>query len=98
MRAASDFFDRHGPRAVVLARFVPLVRTFTPVVAGSVGMSRRRFGVYNLVGGALWAVLMVLAGVLLGGVPWVAAHVELATLGLIAVSLAPASARTTAGV
>lgn len=90
--AAHDFFERHGHKAVVLARFVPLARTFTPVVAGAVGMPARRFTGYNVVGGLLWTTSMLLAGFFLGGVPLIAAHVELATVALIAVSLIPATA------
>ncbi len=92
LEAARRFFDRHGPKAVVLARFVPLARTFTPVVAGAAAMPRRRFTTYNVVGGLLWVSVMMSAGFFLGGVPWIAAHVELATLALIAASLVPAGA------
>ena len=84
------FFARHGSRAVMLARFVPVVRTLTPVVAGAAAMSHRRFVVYNVIGGVGWTSLMVGAGFLLGGVPWVAAHVELIAIGLVAASLVPA--------
>ena len=88
--AAQRFFERHGPKAIVLARFLPLVRTFTPVVAGAASMPRRRFTTYNVLGGLLWVAVMMAAGWFLGGVPWIAAHVELATMALIAVSLVPA--------
>ena len=82
--AAQRFFERHGPKAIVLARFLPLVRTFTPVVAGAASMPRRRFTTYNVLGGLLWVAVMMAAGWFLGGVPWIAAHVELATMALIA--------------
>jgi membrane-associated protein len=91
LEAARRFFDRHGTKAVVLARFVPGARTFTPVVAGAVGMPRRRFTAYNVAGGLGWTLAMILAGFFLGGVQVVAAHVELFTLGLIALSLVPAA-------
>ena len=86
---AERFFDRHGPRAVLLARFVPVVRTLTPFLAGSAAMSRRRFTAYNAVGGVVWSAGTVLAGYYLGGVPLVAHHVELVVFGVVAVSLLP---------
>lgn len=91
VRAAQAFFGRHGHKAVILARFVPLVRTFTPVVAGGVGMPRRRFTAFNVAGGLLWTVSMCLAGYFLGGLPLIAAHVDLVVIAMIAVSLVPAA-------
>jgi membrane-associated protein len=61
-----EFFERHGPRALVLARFVPVVRTFTPILAGVSGMRYRTFVAYNLVGAALWSTLALLIGYGLG--------------------------------
>lgn len=89
---AEAFFAKHGSKAVILARFVPVVRTFTPVVAGVGRMPRRTFTVFNLTGAALWAVGLLVAGYFLGGVPIVAAHVELFAIGMVAVSLVPAAA------
>ncbi len=86
---AEAFFARHGSKAVILARFLPLVRTFTPVVAGVARMPRRSFTVFNLVGAALWAVGLLLAGFFLGGVPIIAAHVELFAVAMVGVSLVP---------
>jgi len=91
---AQAFFARHGARAVVLARFVPVVRTFTPVVAGVGRMPYRRFLAYNLLGALAWGVGVLTAGYFLGGVPFVAAHVELILLGVVAVSLVPAVVAT----
>ncbi|GAA3634611.1 hypothetical protein GCM10022223_61200 [Kineosporia mesophila] len=88
--AAREFFDRHGSKAVITARFVALVRTFTPVVAGAVGMPRRRFTVYNVAGGLLWTAGMLLSGYFLGAIPFVADHVELTTLALDALVVTPA--------
>lgn len=84
------FFDRHGPKAVILARFVPVVRTFVPASAGVGRMDRRRFTTYNLVGAALWSVGIVTAGVVFGGIPFVTHHIELITIGLAASSVLPA--------
>lgn len=90
VESARVFFEKHGHLAVILARFVPLARTFTPVVAGAVEMPRRRFTIYNVVGGLLWTTSMCLAGCFLGGVPLVANHVDIVTIGIIALSLLPA--------
>ena len=87
---AEAFFDRHGPKAVVLARFVPVVRTLVPALAGMGRMPRRRFTGYNLAGGLVWAVGMLLAGFFLGGVPFIAAHIELLALAVVGASLVPA--------
>ncbi|MDQ4054752.1 MAG: VTT domain-containing protein [Actinomycetota bacterium] len=86
---AQRFFTRHGPKAVVLARFVPVARTFTPVMAGVGDMTRRRFTAYNLVGAVAWAVGILCGGYFLGGVPLVAAHVELLLVGVVTLSLVP---------
>src|SRR5690242_364296 len=88
---ASQFFDHHGSGAVILARFVPVIRTFVPAVAGVAHMPRRRFSIYNLVGGAAWSVSIVTVGYLFGGITFVAAHIELITIGLAALSVVPAS-------
>jgi membrane protein DedA with SNARE-associated domain len=88
---AQSFFERHGPKAVVLARFVPVVRTLTPAVAGMGHMPRRRFTVYNLAGALVWAVGMLLAGFFLGGIPFIAGHIELLAVGVVAVSMVPAA-------
>jgi membrane-associated protein len=66
VRRSHDFFERHGPKALVLARFVPVVRTFTPVLAGVAGMRYRTFVAFNLLGGALWASLATSLGYGLG--------------------------------
>jgi membrane-associated protein/undecaprenyl-diphosphatase len=87
---AERFFDRHGPKAVLLARFVPVVRTLVPAVAGMGRMPRRRFTAYNVAGGLGWAVGMLLAGFFLGGIAFIAAHIELLAIGVVALSLVPA--------
>lgn len=89
--SAQRFFERHGAKAVVLARLLPVVRAMTPAVAGAAGMSRRRFTAYNVVGGVLWTVGLLVAGFFLGGVSLVAQHVELLAIGLVLVSLVPAA-------
>lgn len=65
---AREFFDKYGVKTIVLARFVPIVRTFAPLVIGATGMPYRKFVVYSVLGGLLWICSMVLAGYFLGGV------------------------------
>lgn len=65
---AKAFYDEHGGKTIILARFMPFIRTFAPIVAGAVDMSYRQFITYNLVGGLLWAVGVTIAGYLLGAV------------------------------
>jgi membrane-associated protein len=86
---AATFFDRYGRPAVVLARFVPVARTFTPVAAGAAHMPRLTFTGFNVIGATLWCTSMLTAGYLLGGVPFVHRHIELITLGIVAASLVP---------
>ena len=66
LRAAEAFYEKHGGKTIVIARFLPFVRTFAPIVAGTARMPYRRFAIYNFVGGLLWAVGVTLAGYLLG--------------------------------
>jgi membrane-associated protein len=88
--AASHFFERHGRKVVILARFVPVVRTFVPVVAGIGRMPRGRFSGYNVIGGVAWSTGILAAGYWFGGIAFVAAHIELITIGLAALSVVPA--------
>jgi len=89
LMAAKAFYERHGGKAIVLARFVPLVRTFTPFVAGVARMGYRRFAVYNIAGGIGWVVMMSLAGYWLGKRPFVKDHFEQVVIGIVAISLLP---------
>lgn len=86
---AETFFERHGPRALVMARFVPVVRTFTPIVAGAGSMKYRTFITYNVIGGVLWAVGVTLLGYYFGQIDIIRNHIELALIGVVAVSLIP---------
>lgn len=67
LRKAHEFYEKHGGKTIIIARFVPIVRTFAPIVAGAANMSYRQFVTYNLVGGFAWVVSMLLAGYFLGG-------------------------------
>lgn len=88
VRRAEAFFARHGGKAVVLARFIPVIRTFTPVVAGVGRMHYATFIAYNAIGGAFWALSVTLLGYILGDrVPFVRDNLDLIFLGVIALTL-----------
>ncbi|MBX7166885.1 MAG: DedA family protein [Pirellulales bacterium] len=84
------FFERYGQMTIIMARFVPIVRTFAPFMAGVGTMSYLRFASYNVVGGILWVLSMTLAGYFFGAIPWVHEHFEAVVLGIVFVSLLPA--------
>lgn len=86
---AHEFFERHGPKTIILARFVPIVRTFAPIVAGVGEMRYRTFLFYNVLGGFFWAVGITTLGHYLGNVGFVRDNIEIAILGIIALSLLP---------
>ncbi|MCO7218849.1 DedA family protein [Klenkia sp. PcliD-1-E] len=86
---AQAFFDRNGNRTILLARFVPIVRTFATVMAGVSRMDVRRYVVWSVLGGVLWAAGVTLLGYFLGQVAVVRDHVELFILGVVALSLVP---------
>jgi membrane-associated protein len=86
---AQAFFDRYGAKTIVLARFVPVVRTFAPIVAGVSRMNYRTFVTFNVIGGALWAVGVTLLGYFLGQVDFVEQNLELAILTVVAISVLP---------
>ncbi|MDQ1293956.1 MAG: rane-associated protein [Actinomycetota bacterium] len=83
------FFDRHGPRAIVLARFVPIVRTFITVTAGVGRMDRRRYLVYSGIGALLWATGVTLLGNALGTVEFVREYIEVIFIGIVLLSVVP---------
>jgi membrane-associated protein len=83
------FFDKHGNKALVMGRFVPIVRTFVTVVAGVGRMERRRFFFWSAVGAVAWATGLTMLGYFLGGVDFIHDHLEAAILAIIAISLAP---------
>lgn len=89
IRKTSEFFERYGGKTIILARFVPIVRTFAPFVAGSGGMDYRRFMSFNVIGAVLWVGLILPAGWFFGGIPFVKEHFELVVLGIIGISVLP---------
>lgn len=84
------FFDKHGALAVILSRFMPIIRTIAPFVAGVGRMPMWKYSIYNLIGGASWILLMLFAGFLLGNIPFFKDHFSLIALAIIVVSLLPA--------
>lgn len=87
---AKAFYDKHGVKTILLARFVPIVRTFAPIVAGVAGMQYSTFIRYNVVGGLLWTLSMTLLGYILGAtVPGIGDYLEYVIILIIALSLVP---------
>lgn len=83
------FYAKYGGKTIILARFVPIVRTFAPFVAGVGKMAYQKFGLYNIAGAILWTVLCTGAGFVFGNVPAVHDNFSLVVLGIVAVSLLP---------
>jgi len=83
------FFERHGPKTIILARFVPIVRTFTPVLAGVSAMRYPVFLGFDIIGGVLWGAGVTLLGYFLGNVPFVKSHIELMILLIVFLSVLP---------
>jgi membrane-associated protein len=86
---AHDFFEKYGPKSLVLARFVPIVRTFTPIIAGVSRMNYRSFVIFNVIGGTLWGVGVTLLGAGLGKIEFVNTHIELILVAIVLVSVVP---------
>jgi membrane-associated protein len=84
-----EFYERHGGKTIVLARFVPIVRTFAPFVAGVGRMNYSHFLYYNVVGGLAWVLICTLAGYFFGELPFVKKHFELVVVGIVLVSVLP---------
>jgi len=83
------FFEKHGAKAIIMARFLPIFRTLSPFVAGMASMDRRKFAIYTVVGSFLWVFLMMIAGVIFGQIDWVKKHFETVVLGIIVISMLP---------
>ena len=87
--SAHAFYEKHGPKTIVLARFVPIVRTFAPTVAGAAGMNYRQFLLFNIAGGIFWICSMLLLGYFLGNIPVVRDNLDKAVLGIVFLSILP---------
>ena len=83
------FYEKHGPKTIIMARFVPIVRTFAPFVAGVGSMTYSKYIRYCIVGAVLWVTLATLAGYYFGGLPWVKENFEMVVLGIIFISVLP---------
>lgn len=90
LAAAHAFYEKYGGKTIILARFVPIVRTFAPFVAGIGQMHYPRFAAFNLVGAVLWVGSMMGAGRLFGGIPWVQRNFEAVIVAIIVISVLPA--------
>jgi len=83
------FFDKHGGKAVIFSRFMPIIRTIAPFVAGVGRMPMLRYSLYNIIGGVSWIVLFLFAGFMLGNVPFFKAHFSLIGIAIILISIIP---------
>ena len=84
-----EFYEKHGPKAIIIARFVPIVRTFAPFVAGIGEMEYRKFAIYNIAGGAIWVVGLTLLGYWFGNMEIVRKNFEIVIFGIIGISVLP---------
>ena len=90
LRRTQEFYDKYGGVTIIIGRFVPIVRTFAPFLAGVAGMSYRRFLSFNVVGAVAWITSLVYAGYLFGNIPWVKKNLSLIVVAIVIVSLIPA--------
>ena len=86
---AHAFYEEHGGKAVIISRFLPIVRTYIPFVAGLGAMEPGRYTAFNVAGGALWVASLCYAGFFFGNIPWIKGNLTLIIVGIIAVSLVP---------
>lgn len=89
LRKAEEFYHDRGGVAIILARFLPIVRTFAPIVAGIVKMDWRKFAFYNIMGAVIWVGSIVTAGYLLGDNEWVKSNLEYVIIAIVALATAP---------
>jgi membrane-associated protein len=86
---AQDFYEKHGKATIIIARFIPIIRTFAPFVAGIGKMRYLVFLSYNVIGGFVWCVVFIFGGFLFGNIPWIKGHFSLIALIIIFVSILP---------
>lgn len=85
----NEFYAKYGTKTIIMARFVPIVRTFAPFVAGIAEMDYRKFFTFDILGGFLWIFSLTFAGYFLGEIPWIRKNIELVALGIIFISVLP---------
>ncbi len=89
IQSAREFYDKRGGFTIAIARFLPIVRTFAPIVAGTVKMDFRKFALYNIIGAVAWVGIITTAGYMLGDIPWVQKNLEYILLGLVLIATIP---------
>lgn len=89
LERTTEFFEKHGPGTIILARFVPIIRTFAPFVAGVGMMPYRKFASYNTIGGILWVTIALFAGYFFGTIPIIKDNFSIVVIGIVVVSLLP---------
>lgn len=89
LRRAHDFYEKHGGKTIIIARFIPIIRTFAPIVAGMGGMNYRRFVAFNVFGGLFWVISMTGIGYFLGQIPGVREHIEIVIIVVVFLSILP---------
>jgi membrane-associated protein len=90
LRRTQAFYDKYGGVTIIIGRFVPIIRTFAPFLAGVAGMSYKRFLSYNVIGAISWVASLVYAGYVFGNIPWVKDNLTFIVIGIVIVSLIPA--------
>jgi membrane-associated protein len=85
-----SFYDRYGGKTIIIARFIPIVRTYAPFVAGVARMAYPRFAAYNISGALLWVLSLTYAGYWFGNLPWIRDNLSLVIVGIIVLSILPA--------
>ncbi|MFF4404725.1 DedA family protein [Streptomyces sp. NPDC001262] len=89
VQKAHEFFEKYGPKSLVLARFVPVIRTFTPIIAGVSRMNYRSFITFNIIGGTLWGAGVTLLGAVLGQIDFVRKNIEAMLVAIVLISVVP---------
>lgn len=89
LHKAAAFYEQRGGTAIIIARFLPVIRTFAPIIAGIVRMDSRKFSLYNIAGSFLWVGSIVAGGFFLGNIAWVKEHLEFIILGIVALTTLP---------
>lgn len=89
LRKTHDFYQHHGGKTLVLARFIPIIRTFAPFVAGLSEMPHLRFQIFNLLGAFLWVLLLMISGFFFGNIPWIKSHLNLIVMLGLAGAIGP---------